>query len=68
MRRIKSTASAVLFLLVEGGHPSPALPKGKGEPYSQGMQGVSDHSDFTKIFCEKKTPFPLGRAGDGSLI
>ena len=48
------------------GNPSPALPKGKGELFDEVQHG-STNFQITQInLHEKVSPFPLGRAGDGS--
>jgi 5-methyltetrahydrofolate--homocysteine methyltransferase len=48
--------------------PSPALPKGKGEPSHDSHVELSDNEPIhtSDDISEEGTPFPLGRAGDGS--
>ena len=48
--------------------PSPALPKGKGEPFSGATGPEHRNSFFTEQLLRVEPPFPLGRVGDGSAI
>jgi len=61
--RVDSAACCIHF---RSENPSPTLPKGKGELSLQAAHCVPERSFFKLIFREKETPFPLGKAGDGS--